>query len=218
MIDPAALYIVYDIETVPAANVDEFAAQADVKPKANLVDPKKIEADIAAKRQAIIDKAGLHWWTGFICCIGAKNIENSECFSVCDNDEKSILERFFMWLQAQRPVSKEMPTLIGKSSADFDAPFVVGRAMAHDIGVPMEFRRFKYADIDHIFGYGHGASQTTSLNNYAWGLGMEGKLDGMSGADVAGLFAAGEYEKIRKYCMQDVELTAAIWERYLKVF
>ncbi len=55
------------------------------------------------------------------------------------------------------------------------------------------------------------------LNEWATFFGLEGKADGMTGADVWPLYQAGRLEDVVRYCEQDVALTAAIYQRIASV-
>lgn len=51
------------------------------------------------------------------------------------------------------------------------------------------------------------------LGVWAKALGVPGKMDGMSGADVWGLVAGQMFEEVAEYCLADVRATAAIYAR-----
>ena len=59
---------------------------------------------------------------------------------------------------------------------------------------------------------------TEGLDEWARSLGLTGKTDGMRGADVYPLYLAGHYEEIAAYCEQDVEATAAVYEKIAPYF
>ncbi len=59
---------------------------------------------------------------------------------------------------------------------------------------------------------GHGAAKPAKLDTYAKAMGLPGK-GSITGADVAGLVACGEIDRVRDYCLDDVRQTAAIFLR-----
>jgi hypothetical protein len=44
-------------------------------------------------------------------------------------------------------------------------------------------------------------------------LGVGEKAEGLSGSEIYPAWLAGEHDRIRRYCAQDVELTRAIYRR-----
>lgn len=103
----------------------------------------------------------------------------------------------------------------------FDLPVVIARCLKHRIALPEYFqgRDYRYRFGSNASG-GHldladelsdyGAGRAARLDTWSKLVGLEGKGD-VSGADVAGLHAAGELDKIRAYCLDDVRLTARLW-------
>lgn len=205
-------YVAWDIETVPNERAEQYFAMKEYQPDARLTDPAKILADVEKKRNAEATKAGLYWWTGKVVCICAK--ASDAVFQMVGDDEETLLRGFFDWADA-RPDS----ILVGKSSADFDGPFVTGRVLALDLGVPTCLRRNRtglISDVDQIFSHSHACAQRSNLENYAWGLGMPGKNG--KGSEVANMAAGGKWREIADYCANDVEITAEMMRRYLTVY
>ena len=74
------------------------------------------------------------------------------------------------------------------------------------LGLPMLL-----AGYDQLADYGAGSPG--NLDDAARALGLPGKA-GLDGSDVAGLYAAGELDAIRRYCARDVLATALVWARW----
>jgi len=58
-----------------------------------------------------------------------------------------------------------------------------------------------------------GAAPTAKLAQWGKATGLGAKLEDAN--DVASMYAAGEYERIARYCAGDVRLTAALYARWL---
>lgn len=214
-------YAVMDIETAENERAKEYYARKSYEPAANLKDPAKIEQSILAKRQKDMDQAPLHWWTGKVICICANpTTPSSKPFTVYGDNETSVLRTFFDWYWWLCDAHGSVQ-LIGKSGEYFDIPFIIGRLLALDLGIPEPFRR-PIRDIDHIFSFSSQCDQRSNLNDYAWGLGIKAKT--MHGSDVAGLYAQiqlgdkDRWNDLAAYCAQDVNIAAEMLRRYEKKF
>jgi predicted PolB exonuclease-like 3'-5' exonuclease len=126
-------------------------------------------------------------------------------------DELDALRRFV------EGVEKKRPSLIGFNSRRFDVPVLAARCFRH--GMPLGWaqrygNRYKHdlhLDVaDWLTNY--GAAAPTKLDTWARAMGLPGKR-GVDGSDVAGLWAAGEWERISSYCLEDVVTTALVAAR-----
>ncbi len=211
---------VWDIETVANARARDFFAKKKYEAPKNYKDPQKIEEAITTARHEDAQKAALYWWTGQIVCISAQSLqEPHNPITLAGPDEKELIARFFDHMAQE----ENRPVLIGKHADHFDKPYLVGRAMAHDLGIPDFLRPYRpIDDIDHIFGFGARATQVGKLNDYAFGLGLESKSG--HGTDVQGWFNLAElgdatmWQKIGGYCHDDVSITREVLRRYLKSY
>ncbi len=207
----------WDIETGINDRAKDYFAKKRYDPPKNYKDEAKIAEAIIRLRHDDEDKAALHWWTGKILCIGAKSLDQpANSFVFAGPDEKEILCLFFDRLAKEGQVQ-----LIGKSGDVFDRPFVIGRAMANDTGIPSALRPYRAVeDIDHIFGFSARCNQTGKLNDYAQGLGIDGKTG--HGGDVKGIYDEARlgnsdaWTKIANYCLNDVHITYEILRRWQK--
>jgi hypothetical protein len=100
----------------------------------------------------------------------------------------------------------------GFNHRQFDLPWIWHKALKYDCPTLIDFiPREKYSkgvlDVRELwtggFDFGKGG-----LKDIARFLGYNTR--GMTGADVLPLYLAGEYDKIREYCIDDVELTRQI--------
>lgn len=202
------LYL-FDIETIPNDRAKAYFAAKVYEPAANLKDPEKIAANIAEKRAKDAEKAALHWWTGKVVCISVRTVDGKDSGTFSGLDEVQILRAFFDAVGSNH--------VIGKSGDYFDTPFLVGRALANDIGVPGFLRPHRpIQDVDHIFSFSSQCDQRSNLANYAFGMGIEGKNG--HGSEVAALVEAGKWDELRAYCEQDVAIIAEMLRRWNKVY
>lgn len=150
------------------------------------------------------------------------------CASICDEygdvwsnivkandfyDEKDLLQDIWDNL-------KEYDVIITFNGSTFDLPFLYRRSWYHNVMPSRRFSLKKYVSPDdpylnHIDLRGF----LSNWNSYAHGsldlfcrlkLG-QGKEDGMSGEQVQGMWDAGKYEEIRKYCEDDARLTMELY-------
>lgn len=203
--------ITIDLESVPLPNAPKMLE--GIRPASNLKDPAKIEASIAERRQKASEEFALHWWTAKVVCISAvSDLHQPQAWY--GDDEIKVLTAF-----GEHLLANPLSSVCGKSVADFDVPFLCGRFMAHNLGVPSQLRSVdinRLRDVDHIFGFSHTAGQRTSLSNYAFGLGIPGKLG--KGNDVAAWYALSDWDNIAKYCIQDSMIAHEMLARYRKPF
>ncbi len=219
-------YLVFDIETAANARAPDYYKSKTYEAPSNYKDPAKIEAAILEKRQADMERAALSWWTGRVLCVSATPVNGpaaliSATFSGVD--EREVLLDFFDYLAATQARGGGRVIPIGKASDIFDIPFLIGRAMAHDLGVPDCLRGWrKLTDVDLIFGPSSGLNQRGRLSDYAWGLQSGAKL--AHGSGVAAMWLdiqmglPGAWDVLTAYCEQDVAITADILRKYLKPY
>jgi predicted PolB exonuclease-like 3'-5' exonuclease len=127
--------------------------------------------------------------------------------------ERAALESFAQILP-------RVELLVTWNGRRFDLPVIVARCMKHRIPLPAYFQehdmRYRYSKgarghldlADQLTD--HGAAQPAPLDGWAKMIGLPGKGD-VDGGQVAGLVAAGELERVRAYCLDDVAQTARIW-------
>jgi DNA polymerase elongation subunit (family B) len=205
--------IAFDIETVVSDEGRKIIESANVSAPSNYKDQVKIDAYVEEKRKELLEKAALYWWTGKIVCISLWDVDSNIPWAMVSDNESELLRSFFSYLS-------EFPNhrLIGKNSDEFDSPWIRGRAMRHDLGIPKHFRLpHAFGDVQKIFGYNRSASQVTSLKNMGEALQLNTRKSG-DGSDVAELWRYGQHEELKAYCLDDTRMVAEIWRRYEKEF
>ena len=179
---------------------------------------KRLKASVTMKRAKKRDRLGLHWTTLKIVCIVVIDSSTLRRIRFIGKPEKELLRGLFSALLIDFPHH----TLIGKNSSDFDLPVILGRALVHNIGLPPHLHSNRpITDINRLFGVGR-APQTAALEEYAWALGIPGKLG--KGTDVEGWHESAEQgdaeaEKLLcDYCEQDALIVLEMLKRYEKPF
>jgi predicted PolB exonuclease-like 3'-5' exonuclease len=111
--------------------------------------------------------------------------------------------------------------LVTFNGLGFDLPFLLTRAALLGVNTlikPSAYLR-RYTPLPHtdlfaiLSNYGP-ARKGDSLHGWARAFGLPID-DQHSGADIAALHAAGEWDAIRAHCRSDITLTAALYERLL---
>lgn len=118
-------------------------------------------------------------------------------------------------------MGKHRPRLVTWNGRGFDLPVLALRAMRHAVPFPWYYQdkdmRFRYSEnghldlCDHLSD--HGAASRTPLAGAAKLIGLPGK-DGVDGSQVETLFAAGQIDALKAYCLSDVAQTAFVFLRY----
>lgn len=133
--------IVFDAETAPLApeileeRVPEFEADS------RLVDPVKIRASIAAKKQEWLDKAALNALTGQVLCIGL-SVDGE--FRTLSGLEPDVLRGFFETISTAKEHASGALQIVGYNSHIFDLPMICRRSWLLGVRVPSWIRRGRY--------------------------------------------------------------------------
>jgi predicted PolB exonuclease-like 3'-5' exonuclease len=112
------------------------------------------------------------------------------------------------------------PQLVTFNGSSFDLPVLRYRAMVHGVAAPglaarPYFHRYTDDAIDLCDVLGSFSSQAkASLHELCRVMGLPGKPDGMSGAEVEKYYRDGHIREIAEYCESDVLNTYRVWLRY----
>lgn len=212
-------FLPFDIETVANAQAKAYYAAKVYEAPSNYKDPEKIEDYKLKARFEDEKKAALSWWTGKIVCIHVRSLYKRTGKSFVGENEAALLNAFFNWVTAEG-----RGVLIGKSSKYFDSPFMIGRCIALDLGIPSFLRPYRQIeDIDEVFGIGARADQAGKLSDYAAGMGIASKLG--NGQDVQHWYNAATtgkdpegFKKIATYCEGDVMIVDEFLRRWSKAW
>jgi predicted PolB exonuclease-like 3'-5' exonuclease len=201
--------IVWDIETVP--DLKGFAAANGLYGKS--------DDDI---RTAMGDKFPKHIYHSIIC-IGALIAHQEEGYWAVDalgaphvgeRSEKALISSF---VDRIAELSPQLVTFCGSS---FDLPVLRYRAMVHGVAAPglasrPYFNRYTEDAIDLCDVLSSFSAQgKATLHEVCRVMGLPGKPDGMSGAEVEKYYKDGHIREIAEYCESDVVNTYRLWLRY----
>jgi len=201
--------LVWDIETVP--DIEGFAA-------ANGHDGKS-DDEI---RAAMGDKFPKHLYHSIIC-IGALIahyeddrwiVDSLGAPHVGERSEKELITAFVNRIDELKP---QFVTFNGSS---FDLPILRYRAMTHSVAAPglaarPYFNRFTDDAIDLCDVLSSFSSQAkATLHEVCRVMGLPGKCEGITGAEVEKYFRDGHIQEIADYCKSDVINTHRVWLRY----
>ena len=156
---------------------------------------------------------------------GEKN-EDIDCgkFILKQRTEKEMLEDFWQGM-------KKYDTFVGYNSRGFDVPFLMLRSAIHKIKptknlmsnryISSQIYNAKHIDLyDQLSFYGSfRRSMKLHLVCRAFGI-KSPKVEGVTGDDVAELFATKKYLDIAKYNTRDLEATKGVyeyWQEYVNV-
>lgn len=192
-------YLVFDIETVPDSNLWK---PEPPKPRAR----KKDEfPPLYAHRPIVI---------GFALFDDDLKLQHLD--AVASDDEAKLISDFTNWL-AQMPA-----TLVTFNGRGFDVPVLGLRAMR--LGLSQLYNtaahRKRYSEEHHLdlmevlTEFGSLGRSGYSLDALTRVIGLGGK-NGVDGSMVAGMYAQGQIEKIRGYCICDVGRQSFLMLRYL---
>lgn len=154
-----------------------------------------------------IETTGLEpWRASKVTCICAKDSDGN-VFSEVGASETRIIDRFIKWLDDYE--ANEW-LLVTKGGDHFDIPFICARQIriSHDDKrPPFPLLSFRHFDLSKKL-----KNKYISLQDMATILGIPGKLG--TGLGAISLFNEGKYDELKKYCLQDVELTEYIFNHW----
>ena len=198
----------WDIETGPLPeNVIESFFDS-VKPDRRIKDPAKIAANIAEKRQAMMEEATLKPHLSKVLAIACgEHIFHSA------TDEAGVLNDF--WDVIHSAHNKGGALFVGYCSAGFDLPFVMKRSWALGVHMPDwvfdgRYTHKSFVDAAIVLACGR-REDIVSLDVAARLLGI-GKKSG-NGADFWREYLSGDdarRDAALAYCSHDKELTLGI--------
>lgn len=200
--------IVVDIETIGIANAADFLEP--VSAAKNLVDPVKIQADIAKRTEERDAKIALDWNVGRIAALGWWTEDDGLIVRTCPNeaDEASALMDF--WRESRHR------SIIGYNVKGFDLKFMVQRSRLLSLAHPvLDLGRYSKQGIVDLYlelTFNDPMSEACmrrSLHAFCRRFGIP-VHDEIQGKDIPALIAAGDWESVTSHLVSDVMLTCEL--------
>jgi predicted PolB exonuclease-like 3'-5' exonuclease len=198
--------IVWDIETVPDirgfASANGHDGKNDHEIRAAMGDkfPKHIYHSIICIGALIAHREPEQW---VVDALGAPHVG--------ERSEKALISSFVGRIAELRP------QLVTFNGGSFDLPVLRYRAMVHGVAAPglsmrPYFHRYSDDAIDLCDVLSAFSSQgKVTLHELCRVMGLPGKPDGISGAEVEKYHRDGHIDQIAKYCQSDVVNTYRVW-------
>ena len=219
--------IFFDIETIPSQVPwvrDELAAS--ITHPGTLKKPESIAEWVRESKPAAVEdaylKTSFDGGLGQIVCIGWCTDEGEPVSRTAADlsvtAERDMLEGWFLDLiDAFHAGGKRRPVFVGHNHVAFDIPFVWKRCMVLGVKPPLWFPRapkpWSEAVADTMLLWDASQRAGGSMDRLCRILGIPGKGDGPTGADVWPMVQAGRLDEVAAYCRADVERTRAMYRR-----
>ena len=201
--------VVVDLETAPLSDAADYIES--VAAPSNYKDPVKIAAYAKEKQAETVDRASLDPDLCRIVCLGYQ-FEHMEVVHVipAENElhEQNALTLFWREVASKR--------LIGFNILGFDALVLLRRSLYLNVKAPrLQVDRFKHPQIiDLMDELSFGRQERRhGLKLYAKRFGLKVVEDGISGAQIPSLVAAGEWGQVAAHCEADVRATGLLAAR-----
>lgn len=181
---------------------------------------KKTEEGHIDPGSLYFDRAGIHAEFGQIVCIGVgyyqrkkkekKLIFRSKVFA--NESEKELLQEFSALLDKKKWV------LCAHNGKEFDFPYICRRMLIQGIPLPEPLQisgkkpwEVRHLDTMELWKFGD-YKHYTRLELLASVFGIPSSKDDLDGSQVNSTFhLENDLEKIKKYCLKDVEVTARVY-------
>jgi len=201
--------IVWDIETVPdlkgfaAANAHIGKSDDEIRAAMGDKFPKHIYHSIICIGALVARREESRW---AVDALGAPHVG--------DRPEKALISAFV------ERIAELSPQLVTFNGSSFDLPVLRYRAMVHGVAAPglalrPYFNRYTEDAIDLCDVLSSFSSQgKATLHELCRVMGLPGKPEGISGAEVEKYYSDGHIREIAEYCEGDVLNTYRVWLRH----
>jgi 3'-5' exonuclease len=207
--DRMASIFVWDIETIPDlkgfAAANGHAGVRDDEVRAAMGDkfPKHIYHSIICIGALVAHRENGRWT---VTALGAPHVG--------DRPEKALILSFV------DRIAELSPQLVTFNGSSFDLPVLRYRALVHGVTAPglsarPYFNRYTEDAVDLcdvLFSF--SAQGKVTLHELCRMMGLPGKPDGISGADVERYYREGRIREIAEYRESDVVNTYRVWLRH----
>ena len=208
-----------DIETIPDQRPGALErAEANIKPPSSYKKPESIERYRKDNAEAQLRRTALQGIAGEVCSIAWAFDDGPIKAATRDRtlSEASILQTFFANVADEMDGRGQYPriTWVGHNVIEFDLRFLKQRSLICNVPpavfIPADARHGKTV-FDTMKEWA-GWKGYVKLDALCDAFGIPGKSD-VDGSMVGDLWDAGEYEKIRQYNIDDVQLVRNVYRR-----
>lgn len=225
--------LVLDIETVPQARAMEAAyPEALRQPPSNYKSDEAIQRWREADRQKWSDErakeCSLNPRLGRVLCVsfaptqtGTDGEAPTTVISLAEEHEPEVLRR--VWAELAEYAGRVVTW-----NGSWDLRFLLIRSLAHGLTPTLppstirewfrKYTTFPHFDCKAVLCNWEPPRAGDGLSEWAGFLGLAGKTEGLSGADVYPLYLGAQLDEIAEYCAQDVTATRAVFERISPFF
>lgn len=173
----------------------------------------KLDQSALRKKQQALDKAALYWWTAQVVAVATLDYQSGQSATFSDEDERRLLLTVFAALQNKY----RDHYLVGKSCLEFDFPMLTGRGMAHNLPLPHQLLSGRVIhDVHDIFGWRTNGSQRSTIEDYAFGLGLEiPKAESTKALyQMATLGNEAAWAELEQSTLSEAKMTGEVMRRY----
>lgn len=201
----ATNWMVFDIETIPMPDCDQYLVEP-IEAPSNYKDPEKIKQYIAEKRQKQIAEASLDL---DLCQVAAISVAFHDAAYVqtrATTPESEMLDGFWRFAKDHR--------LVGFNCLMFDLPILQRRSLylgVRSTPVSLDRYRTEVVDLADILTY-HGKMTWRSLEFYAKRFDIAYD-NSVKGEDILKLAAAGNWTAIANHALADATTTRELAAR-----
>jgi len=178
------------------------------------------EQDINKPGALYFDRAGIHAEFGQVVCVGVgyflwkkkdkKLAFRSKCYA--NEDERELLLEFKALLEKKKWI------LCAHNGKEFDFPYLCRRMLIQGVSLPEPLQisgkkpwEVRHLDTMELWKFGD-YKHYTRLELLASVFGIPSSKDDLDGSQVNTTFhLEKDVEKIKKYCLRDVEVTARVY-------
>lgn len=208
--------LVIDLETIPAGDpIDPLTLSPPAQMKKQDTIEKWYAEEAPALAKEMYRKRALDSMQGEIFCIGYHREGNIRGV-VCGENEYATLSEFDEYLKYVIGQYKEYPTWVGWNIKSFDLAWLWRKAIKYDLKIlrqSINRDRYKGNAIDLMEVWAADFKDYRKQSDVAKFLGLPDLSNGIDGSKVYDMVLDGKVEEVKQYCLSDVLLSKAIYEK-----
>lgn len=204
--------LIFDCEAVALDIASAYLEPATAP--SNYKDPQKIADYIEQANREALAKAALDVDLARIVALGTQEDDAEPRVTLIRDSHEEQAALAWFWSRVA-PKGEARPTLIGFNCLGYDLLLLLRRSLYLGVKTPrLSLGKYRHDGIEDLMlalSF-DGALKYRGLPFYCKRFGIEVE-DTHTGADIAALFAAGDFEAIRVHCLADLQKTRQLAER-----